>query len=424
MRQKTYSVQTPEDLAKLSSENDNLTVLSQLTKDQLRSSASKWSLHHLIAYRLITQPEKSFLGAFENDHKHECPICQPNKPSTQQIDGDMLESLLQGVTRSDLLESERKLMQRPGGTFWIALAQASNVASAHDPEARPSRERRQVERPEYINSTDIIIGSSSPTRPSSSSSSSFSSSSCSDYQMTVEHTDEDENERLQGIPEDKAVHLAISFVRYVLQLCLIQPDGQMEVRARVERITARASIAGVKNITSEDDSGVSIYTKKPTGWFLAHPSMALIEAKRASNCISIDPRNGRSSPIVSNGTIAQYLGEAVLTWREKQDELHQDIFIIAMCNTFVRFIHFTFGSDYGEYLDASTETEQLQIVGDTAKDTFAYVSWTKWFDLRMSEARRIAACHLLTLVRLKLPIWERIEHHGGPDDAGYDGDEQ
>ena len=100
------------------------------------------------------------------------------------------------------------------------------------------------------------------------------------------------------------------------------------------------------------------------------------------------------------------------------------IFIIAMCNTFVRFIHFTFGSDYGEYLDATTETEQLQIVGDTAKDTFAYVSWTKWFDLRMSEARRIAACHLLTLVRLKLPIWERIEHHGGPDDAGYDGDEQ
>ncbi|EFY84125.1 hypothetical protein MAC_09832 [Metarhizium acridum CQMa 102] len=254
------------------------------------------------------------------------------------------------------------------------------------------------------------MGSSSPTRPSSS-----------DYEIGSEHIGEDENEAHRTIQEKIAVNLAINFLRYVLQFCLEQDDDEEEIRARTKSMRGQATVAGVNN-TFEDDAGIGRYIRQADSWALVHPYMALIEAKRAKD-IHIDPQTGRSSPVVSNNTIAQYLGEAVLAWRANRDVLGQklvpprytllfainptclfadefaiSVFLIAVSNTFMSFIHFSFGADYDEYLDATTIEDQRRLVNNKKKDTFVRMHRTKWFDLRMSEGREIAMCHVLMLV--------------------------
>ncbi|KAK2612310.1 hypothetical protein QQS21_001736 [Conoideocrella luteorostrata] len=164
--------------------------------------------------------------------------------------------------------------------------------------------------------------------------------------MQMEHVDEDENENRGRIPEDISVHLAISFFQYALQFCLVQPDNGVEGCVRIDRKQSQAIIAGAKNVTLWDDGGIGRSIRQSFGWEMEHPFLFLFEGKRASKCIQIDPRSGKGSPV----------------------------YLIAICSTFISFIHFTFGSDYNEYLDATTVEEQKQLINDSTKDTFAYMS--------------------------------------------------
>lgn len=45
------------------------------------------------------------------------------------------------------------------------------------------------------------------------------------------------------------------------------------------------------------------------------------------------------------------------------------VFLIAATNTFIRFLHFTFGREYREYLDAEGVDEQKELAQDSEKDT-------------------------------------------------------
>jgi hypothetical protein len=65
----------------------------------------------------------------------------------------------------------------------------------------------------------------------------------------------------------------------------------------------------------------------------------------------------------------------------------------------VRFIHFKFGRDYAEYLDAFDETAQIDLINDEEKDVFVYMHNTKWFNLQSHKGRRTALCHILALLR-------------------------
>ncbi|KAG8410939.1 hypothetical protein J3458_016504 [Metarhizium acridum] len=393
MSLKTYSAQTPADLKELSSRHDGLTVILQLTSKQLMSSASNWTRLHLLVYRLITGSETSFLEPFEGDHNDACPICQLSKElPTQQIDLLMLRSLLEDITPSELLQPESKLLQSPWGYLKVALAQASHTSVTDAPKPREERKKPPVEKyGSYTNSWTAILGSSSPLGPSSS-----------EYEMEFEDVDEDENEARQSIPEDISVHLAIAIIRCVL-LCLKQPGEQEEVRARVERIKVQATIAGFDGIMFEDDAGMSFYCRQNYGWKLVHPFITMVEAKRAFKYIRKDTQSGRSSPMVSDNVLAQYLAQAVLAWQANPSLLHKGVFLMAVVNTFVQFIYFTFGSDYREYIEATTAEEQLRVVNNPEKDTFVYMARTKWYDLRMSEGRRLTACTLLTRLRQILP---------------------
>lgn len=57
------------------------------------------------------------------------------------------------------------------------------------------------------------------------------------------------------------------------------------------------------------------------------------------------------------------------------------VFLIAATNTFIRFVHFEFGSHYEEYLDAASEHMKRTLADDEDKDTFVYMHSTKWFNL-------------------------------------------
>lgn len=80
------------------------------------------------------------------------------------------------------------------------------------------------------------------------------------------------------------------------------------------------------------------------------------------------------------------------------------VFLIAAASTFVRFVHFQFGSDYADLLDATDAEAQIQLVADSGKDTYVQMRSSKWFNLQTCQGRRTVLCHVLALLR-----WHR-EH--------------
>ncbi|KAG5926975.1 hypothetical protein E4U42_002753 [Claviceps africana] len=328
-----YSAKSPEDLRKI----PNQSVLLNLTKEERTSPASRWSRNHLAAYRLLLTGEKQILDIFRQDHKEACPVCplaksfseknsssknpssknpsSANSPenSSQKLDESILKVFLDEFKLERLQETERELLQGPGGFFWLSLAQTCNTpqdsdSDSQEPREYPQRERRTVNRQDYVDSNEV------------SSDSSFSAvdSSGSDYNTSMQEPDEDTNEKRRTIAEELSVQLATDFVRYSLQLCLEQPDDGMEFRARMDRRRSTANIAGVE-VTCEDDRGIAFCKKHSEhGWQTIDHFVASFEAKRSTRGLDVDDHTTRSSPVVTDDTLAQYLGEAVLTWRANQ----------------------------------------------------------------------------------------------------------
>jgi hypothetical protein len=58
-------------------------------------------------------------------------------------------------------------------------------------------------------------------------------------------------------------------------------------------------------------------------WESINPFMALLEAKRAFKDIDFD-KSGRARPIVSDETLAQCLGEVVITWQANRHLLDRE----------------------------------------------------------------------------------------------------
>ena len=93
---------------------------------------------------------------------------------------------------------------------------------------------------------------------------------------------------------------------------------------------------------------------------------------------------------------------------------------LAATNTFLRFIHFKFGSYYGDYVDAVSEMIQKTLVDDENRDTFIYMYSTKWFNLQSLGGRKSALCYILAMVRwyderntILFPV---VDDSSGPED--------
>ncbi|KAK1749577.1 hypothetical protein QBC47DRAFT_333388 [Echria macrotheca] len=387
MENKVYSAQAPSELRTWSKDLGDIQVILQLNKKEMTSSASKWTSRHLVAYRLLTRPQAPFLPILEVIHQKQCPICS-QEPSPQVLDHTSLAVII-GETPPNLCKkTEGELMRLPGGFFWAALARATRPELVDQARTHPQRERRQVQREGYINSGNAIPGSSSPIQRSSS-----------EFEADMD-LDEDVHEERRTKPEEVTVHLVTSFLQYALSLCLLQQtSGKTEVRPRIERKKTTAYISNNIPVTAEDDGGICLMRQTGLGWKVNHPYLALLEAKRAFKYIHVEERTGSYIPSVSNEHLAQYLGEAVITWKGNQEYLGKDVFLIAATNVFVRIIHFEFGHGYMEYLDALDEKTQINIANDDENDAFVYMHSTRWLNLQTQDERRIALCHILALLR-------------------------
>lgn len=289
-------------------------VILQLTPAELRCSASRWTARHLKAYRVLKRPERAFLQSLQTLHAEFCPLRGHAKQSPpQQVNQTLIDTLLEQVAARNFVNSSAsELMKLPTGDFLVALARASNPMPEPSPHLRPLRPSQPVRRTDAAGSSTDIATSSSPLQQPS----------LSDFEPDLLVLDEDENEEHRSKPEEVALTLLISFLQCALQLCLIQlPDLPHEIRPRIERKSAQASIAGGDRIFSEDDGGIAKYGRQRVGWTILHPYLALLEAKRAFKYIRVDDRTGISSPIVSDNTIAQYFCEALLAWRANQSLL-------------------------------------------------------------------------------------------------------
>ncbi|PLN79114.1 hypothetical protein BDW42DRAFT_201838 [Aspergillus taichungensis] len=327
MASSVYTAGSPEQFRRLSEEHEGLELHAQLTIDELTRSASRWGLRHLLGFRLLTLPEESFLETIKGEHES----C---------------------------------------GFFWVALARASRTEAVAKQKVLPQRERRAVEREGFVNSTEAIVGSSSPSRLSSS-----------EFEVAIDDVDEDEHETRRNKPEEVTVHLMVCFLQFGLNLCLLQNSTTgLEVQPRVKRRKCTTYVAGIHRISAEDDGGICQVRHYAQGWEMTNASLALLEAKKAFKYMHFDQNSGRLKPVISNATLAH-------------------VFLIASTSTFIRFVHFKFGSGYEEYIAAATKEDQRVLVDDETKDIFAYMSSTKWFNLQSPEGRRVALCHILALLR-------------------------
>jgi len=160
MEYKVYSAQVPNDLRTWSRQHGDVRVLLQLNKRELMSSASKWTSRHLSPYRLLTRPEAPFLPIFKTSHDEQCPVCK-SEHSSKELDHTNTKILIENTPQNLYTKSEGELMRLPGGFFWAALARAARPELVDQAKVHPQRERKQVHREGYVNSVNVIPGSSS-----------------------------------------------------------------------------------------------------------------------------------------------------------------------------------------------------------------------------------------------------------------------
>jgi len=88
----------------------------------------------------------------------------------------------------------------------------------------------------------------------------------------------------------------------------------MDIRVRVERRATSVVVAG-DTVTAEDDGGICRMERAGPGWMMENPSIAIVEAKRVFKEFCFSEKTGDYIPLISNENLAQYVGEAVITWK-------------------------------------------------------------------------------------------------------------
>lgn len=116
--QQLYSAKNLREFQQISKQNGDLRLHAQLHENELQASASNWTLRHLLAFRLLTLPEKPFLETLKSEHK-DCPVCK--NPNSEALD-DVWKNILTADCSLDLKgNKDSELLKRPGGFFGLHL---------------------------------------------------------------------------------------------------------------------------------------------------------------------------------------------------------------------------------------------------------------------------------------------------------------
>ncbi|EGX88685.1 hypothetical protein CCM_08731 [Cordyceps militaris CM01] len=357
-----YTIRTRGELDSEAMKPGNASTIFEL--QGRAASASRWTTGHLVPFRLIALPMKQHLPVLWRTHRQNCPSV--DRKEVDVLCGRNPDRL----TRR--LESDLETV--PGGPFWVALAGALRRAAQQEPEAPQSGRRMNPlrnARPSVVSGQLEYFVPSGEMRDDDG----LDADESYEYDSYYAHT------------EDVAVALATRFLSFVLCRCLNQ-SGYMEVRVRIE---------------PQDDGGICAMELQDKGWQMTFSRVAILEAKRGLGHVARDPATGEFQPVSTN-LLPQCLGEAIIAWKSTpKEERNNDVFLLVIVNTFFRLIHFRFGSDYLEYLDAPDPRMQLSIALDQNKDSAVMMESSKWFNLEVPGHRKAAMCHVLALVR-----WFRI----------------
>ncbi|RAL02363.1 uncharacterized protein BO80DRAFT_492520 [Aspergillus ibericus CBS 121593] len=260
-------------------------------------AASSWGRSHLLACRVVRrEPLRSIL-----------PILSPYiVPSDwQPSSSNEIDAFLQGPDSTLMAQSEHYLVRGSHcgpslGQVWAAMAMFkgsqgrrrqgisdlqmegeggddSDSDSDSDTEIRSKRPRRGTYQGEFVDSSTIQVGSSSPVHDSSQGSSS------------VGYTDP-ESHTFGVAPEDETLRLASCVIRHILYFAPPQ-DSVLEPTVVEFRDAKMIAI---------DDGGLCLRRQEPgKGFLVVKDHVALLEAKTQFQCL----KNGR--PIISDKCFAQ-----------------------------------------------------------------------------------------------------------------------
>lgn len=332
MTRPLYSAKNSQEHERLAKEG-NVQYLADLDTGELEAPASRWTRRHLLAYRLLTPQPQSWLPILQTEHNQNCPNCNTGAEGVQKLDEEWTKVLMSGCPAKLKNSKDSELLKLKGGFFWAKLAEAIRVdntqrtddtleTESDDTSARRDigRQSRPSKRDGYIDTRQMVVGSSPPQSQSTQ----LSEGSGSAYQTESDDIDDDDHEARRSKPEEVTLHLMLSFIQHVLNLCLLQCIPRVEVRPRVERKRWTATVAKKHTFTAEDDGGICQMNYNIDGWNMLRPVIALLETKKAFKALHTDESTGKPKPIVSDETLAQYLGEALAAWRSNRKTIEQE----------------------------------------------------------------------------------------------------
>lgn len=222
------------------------------------------------------QTEKNSLPILESEHD-ECPVCNRGDSGSQNLHHEWTRILTSECSLDIREGTDPELLELPGGSFWVALAQAVRAENV-EVKQYPTRERHAPSRAGYIDSTDLLIGSSQLLWSAASSktaelsqsaelpeTSGQSQASGSVFQIDPDKFDEDEHDARRSKSENVMVQLLDSFLQQLLNRCLLQDTADSEVRLRVERRKRTAIVAQKFHFSAEDDDGICEITHASHG---------------------------------------------------------------------------------------------------------------------------------------------------------------
>ncbi|KAI3276438.1 hypothetical protein DTO003C3_10174 [Penicillium roqueforti] len=233
-------------------------------------AASYWGRPHLLACRVVRRdPQRNLLPI----------LSQYVTPSDVQTSSDEIRAFLQGPDLTFMAQSEHYLVRRSNcgislAQIWAAMAmfkgnqdrrmrdvstmQEQNESERdNDAEARqPKRFRRHTFQPDFIDSSGIQVGSSSPPHDGSYDGSQGSS---------LGYVDPDTH-YLGMTPEDDTLRLASCVIRHILYFAPPQNSASIptvvEFRDAKTRLAA-TTLVGERQIVAIDDGGLCLRRQNP-----------------------------------------------------------------------------------------------------------------------------------------------------------------
>lgn len=278
-------------------------------------AASHWGRPHLLACRVVRRETQPNLLPVLSRHM---------MSSAKEPLPDEIRAFLKGPDPTLLAQSEHYLVRGSKSSLslaqvWAALAMFKggqdrcmsyiNTTQGQDKNEHDiggegrllKRIRRHTFQEDFVVSSGIQVGSSSPPHDGSYDGSQASS---------LGYVDADT--RYLGImPEDDTLRLASCVIRHILYFASPQNSARMPVVVEFRDAKtglAATTLVGDRQIVAIDDGGLSLRRQKPGGGFmLVKNHVAVLEAKTQFQCLE----NG--CPIISDRSFAQMVCEALAT---------------------------------------------------------------------------------------------------------------